>query len=158
MRNFSRPIAPIWQGFSASYRSKDRGFTLTEFIVIMLVLAILAAEAIPRMMDSGGISVRTYADQLVAAFQFAQTSAQQLDVATAVNITNSGFSVTQNGSVVQSTSGPYQTTLPNGVGISPTATITFGTNGLPNSSASFTVAGSGSTSSVYVEPTGFTHE
>jgi len=141
-----------------SNKSHCRGFTLTEFIVIMVVLAILAAEAIPRMMDSGGVAARTYADQLVAAFQFSQTAAQQLDVTTSVNISGAGFSVTQNGSVVQTANGPYQTTLANGVGISPTGSITYGANGLPNSSVSFNVAGSGSTFSVIVESTGFTHE
>jgi prepilin-type N-terminal cleavage/methylation domain-containing protein len=90
-----------------SNQSHCRGYTLTELVVVVTVVAILAVVAMPKLMDTSGFSARTGADQLVAAFQFAQTAAQQQDVATAVNVSSSGFSVTQNGSVVQGFSGPY---------------------------------------------------
>jgi MSHA pilin protein MshC len=141
-----------------SNQSHCRGYTLTELVVVVTVVAILAVVAMPKLMDTSGFSARTGADQLVAAFQFAQTAAQQQDVATAVNVSSSGFSVTQNGSVVQGFSGPYQTALNTGASISPAATIAYGTNGLPSSTGSFTVSGSGSSFNVNVESTGFTHE
>lgn len=55
--------------------AKHTGFTLTEVIVVMIVMGILSAVALPRIMDNRAfISAAFYAD-VVSALRYAQKSA-----------------------------------------------------------------------------------
>lgn len=51
------------------------GFTLMELITIMVIVGILAVAALPRFLDSNAFQERGAADQIRAAFRYAQKAA-----------------------------------------------------------------------------------
>lgn len=55
--------------------ASERGFTLTELIVTIIVAGILAATVIPRFSGQHGFEERGFRDQTVAALRYAQKAA-----------------------------------------------------------------------------------
>lgn len=53
----------------------QRGFTIIELIVVMVMIGILAATVLPRFGGSHGFEERGFRDQVVAGLRFAQKSA-----------------------------------------------------------------------------------
>lgn len=53
----------------------QRGFTLIELVVTLMILGIMAFAVIPRMSLLGGFDARGYSDQMEAWLRFAQKSA-----------------------------------------------------------------------------------
>lgn len=53
-----------------------RGFTMVELITVLILTGILAAVAIPHLINSGDNTVQVFGDQLVSGLRLAQKSAQ----------------------------------------------------------------------------------
>ena len=54
----------------------ERGFTMVELIVIMVLLGIMAAVAVPRLINSGERGAQVFGDQLVSGLRLASTAAR----------------------------------------------------------------------------------
>lgn len=150
-------------------RLRAGGYTLLEVVVVLILMAILAAILAPRFIDTSGFTGQTTANQLLAAARYAETLAQNQDVATDLTVKTGSFQVTQNGSPVPNPalqSSTLVVNLPTGVTITPDLTITFqrqlGTNfqnqGLPNKAKIFTIKSAGPVIKVYVTATGYIYE
>ncbi|HEX6364186.1 MAG TPA: prepilin-type N-terminal cleavage/methylation domain-containing protein [Albitalea sp.] len=56
-------------------RARTGGFTLPELTAVLLLAAILATVALPRMLDRGGFAARGAADFIASSMRYAQKSA-----------------------------------------------------------------------------------
>jgi len=52
--------------------AKQRGFTLVEMVVVIVILGILAAVAVPRIIGRGAFDELGFADQVRASIRYAQ--------------------------------------------------------------------------------------
>lgn len=54
---------------------RDKGFTLIEILIVVIILAIAAAIAIPRMGSAGAMQMRAAADMIAADLEYAKSMA-----------------------------------------------------------------------------------
>ena len=61
--------------FACGCPNRLRGFTLAELIVVILLIGILSAVAIPRLTNTDAFAERGFTDQVRSALQFARKTA-----------------------------------------------------------------------------------
>jgi MSHA pilin protein MshC len=124
-------------------RSTDRGFTMVELIIVMILVGILAAYAVPKFAAMSSLSQDAWRDQVKSALRYAQKAAVSHRRLVCVDISASAITL-QIASVNGATSCNTQLGGPGNAG-------SFG--GSPPAGMSTSVAPSGT---IYFQPDGRT--
>lgn len=144
----------------------QRGFTLVELIMTMVIIGILAAVVAPRFFDNNVFQSRGFSDQVQASLRYAQKVAIAQHRFVCVVFTSNGITLstgatTACGTPLASPSGDpsYVITAPSGVAFTALpANFSFDALGRPNPNAAQTLAIAGAVNPITIEAeTGYVH-
>jgi MSHA pilin protein MshC len=151
----------------------QRGFTLAELTIVMVVMGVMAAVAVPRMFDSEQFSARGTRDFVSSSLRYAQKSAVAMrrNVCVSVAATQLGITYASTGGSNQPCAGntllnpgnnlPYNhpsNALPVKAPVSTLVNLVFDAQGRPLSStlvpmnAAITISITGAPTPITVEP------
>ena len=126
----------------------ESGFTLVELIVVLLVLAIVSAYALPRFFDLDDYRARGDYDEVAGAVRYAQKLAVASGCEVQVDLSGNGYDLQQHetdctsGSFTTIVNHPVTQNTFSGISLSSTpATFRFDAMGRCSSNVSVTVGG-----------------
>ncbi len=88
-------VSPAQLAPAARCRSRSRGYTIVEVVLVIVILAVLATVAGPRFFNDAAFDERGYYDELVSALRYAQKVAVASGCRVRVDITATTFSLAQ---------------------------------------------------------------
>lgn len=158
---------------------KNRGFTLIELVMVLILVGILAVTALPRFFDRSTFDARGFHDETLAALRYAQKTAiaQRRDVC--VTFTSNSVTLTvakfaSPSTCVTGIKDSNTTDLVSPAGVSPyqvtgrTSTVAFQSTptsfkfnalGQPQPNSKKTIQVSGAANSITIEQeTGYVHQ
>jgi MSHA pilin protein MshC len=136
------------------HMSAQRGFTMVELIVTMVIIGILAVVVLPRFDLLRGFDEIGYRDQVKATLEYARKAAVaqrrnvqvtlaigSVSVTIASDIPEGAAANTFNRNLILPGSNSNTFPAPAGVTLSPATTLTFDPLGRPSAAGSFTISG-----------------
>jgi MSHA pilin protein MshC len=129
--------------------SRSHGFTLTELVISIVVIGILAAIAMPRFVSSKGFASRGFYDEAQAVVRFAQKTAIAWRRSITVCVSATQISAITNANCAApvplyhptNPTAELKTTVPDGVTLSvlPAGGFSFDGMGRPSATATITL-------------------
>ena len=132
-------------------QKQSSGFSLFEFIVVIVLLSILSVFALGGLFDQDEFAARGFFDDTVNAVRFAQKLAISTGCEVRVATSASGYQLLQSSTCTASDfANPvvnpwnrgtnYQNfDIPSGFSLSPTTAVTFNHSGIPGNDETFTL-------------------
>jgi MSHA pilin protein MshC len=157
----------VWM-FGSRMDDDQRGFTLIELIMVMVVVGILAVVVVPRFFDADIFKSRGFADQVQATLRYAQKEAiaQHRNVCVAMTVSDisltiasaSGAASPCNTNLVLPGQATNKISTPSAAITLTPATASFNFDALGKPSVANTITISGATNNIVVEAeTGYVH-
>lgn len=75
--------------------ARESGFTLTELVVVLAVLGVLAAVAAPRLVSNQAFAERMFAEDVAAHLRYAAEIARVSDCPVRFSLSTSGYALAQ---------------------------------------------------------------
>lgn len=156
--------------FGSRVDDNQRGFTLVELVMTMVIVGILAAVVAPRFFDIDIFKSRGFADQVQASLRYAQkiAIAQRRNVCVAMTAGDitltiasaSGAASACDTNLISPTGeSPYKINTPSAAIALAYSSANFGFNALGRTAASQTITISGAANPIIVEAeTGYVHQ
>lgn len=124
------------------------GFSLVELVIVMVLIGILAAIAVPRVFSTAAMTVSLQADRFAADLRRAQALAASQSRSLCVTVSATRYFVSTfdgtacaSSAIADPAGGSFAVDLESGVSISGTAGFRYRGNGAPSAAASFTLSG-----------------
>jgi MSHA pilin protein MshC len=113
---------------------KQRGFTIVELVLVIVILGVISAVAVPRFFDRKVFDERFYFEEVLAAARYAQKLAVASGCPIRFKIDDAGYALNYNGGDcgVMPVGSDYVKSLPAGVAVTNTLTISFNSLGSVN--------------------------
>lgn len=129
--------------------TRQSGFTLTELIMVIVILGVLSVVAMPMWFSKSDFEARGYFDEVIQAARYAQKYAVVSNCDVLFSITGAGFSLAVQASPydhcneltlnLPGKAGPY--VAPSGITSSGSADITFEPSGKASATHTLTIGG-----------------
>lgn len=137
----------------------EKGFTLPELVITMVVVGILAAVVVPRFVDQATFDVFRYVEQTREALRFAQKSAIAKRRSVCIVIGTGAITLTvpasfggscAQGLIDPSTGKAFSQPVPSQVTIT-SASFSYDASGTPSAGQTITVSSGSSTQTITVD-------
>ena len=145
---------------------RNRGYTIVEVLLVIVILGVLGTVAGPRFFDNDAFDERAYFDELVSALRYAQRTAVASGCPVRVDVGVSTYALSQ-----QAVSGGHcdaadasfpvpvrlptgevmSGSAPSGITTAPTTTVTYSALGRTNLGANQALAVGGRTLTIHAE-------